>query len=134
MNPIAQPPTTQAPSGELQGHRADASHPDALREAIELAFNYRGDVTITRASDGLPVEGYIFDRRTDRATGELIIRVIPRSSDERVAIRFSDIATLHFSGKDTASGKSFETWIRKYAEKKLAGEKANIESESLDDA
>ena len=134
MNPIAQPPTSQAPTSDLQGHLADASNPDALREAIELAFNYRGDVSITRASDGSIVEGYIFDRRADRATGELIVRVIPRSSDDRVAIPLSDIAALHFSGKDTASGKSFETWIKKYAEKKLAGEKASIESESLDEA
>ena len=133
MNPIAEPSKVESPA-DLHGHRADASNPDALREAIELAFNYRGDVTITRASDGSTVEGYIFDRRADRATGELIVRVIPRNSDDRVSIPLRDIATLHFSGKDTASGKSFETWIKKYAEKKLAGEKASIESESLDDA
>lgn len=134
MNPLAQPPTSQASSSDLQGHVAQASSPESLREAIELAFNYRGDVTITRASDGSTVEGYIFDRRVDRATGDLQVRVMPRNSDERVNVPFKDIATLHFSGKDTASGKSFETWIRKYAEKKLAGEKASIESESLDDA
>ena len=132
MNPIAEPSKVETPA-DLHGHRADASNPEALREAIELAFNYRGDVTIVRASDGSSIEGYIFDRRADRATGDLILRVIPKTSDERVAIPFSDIAILHFSGKDTASGKSFETWIKKYAEKKLAGEKASIESESLDD-
>ena len=132
MNPIAEPSKIDPPA-ELHGHRADASNPDALREALELAFNYRGDVTIIRASDGCTVNGYIFDRRTDRATGELIVRVIPKNSDDRIAIPFSDIASLHFSGKDTASGKSFETWIKKYAEKKLAGEKASIESESLDE-
>jgi hypothetical protein len=133
MNPIAQPPTTQAPPSDLQGHVAHASNPEALREAIELAFNYRGDVTIIRTSDGSTVEGYIFDRRTDRATGDMVVRIMPRGSDERINVPFSDIATLHFSGKDTASGKSFETWIKKYAEKKVAGEKASIESESLDE-
>ena len=132
MNPIAEPSKVETPA-DLHGHRADASNPEVLREAIELAFNYRGDVTIVRASDGSSIEGYIFDRRADRATGDLILRVIPKTSDGRVAIPFSDIAILHFSGKDTASGKSFETWIKKYAEKKLAGEKASIESESLDD-
>ena len=58
--------------------------------------------------------------------------MIPKNSDDRLAIPQSDIASLSFTGKDTASGKSFETWIKKYAEKKLAGEAANIESESLD--
>jgi hypothetical protein len=125
--------TTSTQSKDLQGHVAHAANPEALREAIKLALDYRGDVTISRQSDGGSIEGYIFDRKTDRTSGEMIIRLIPKNSDERVAIPFSDIASLQFTGRDTASGKSFETWIRKYAEKKLAGEAASIESEKLDE-
>ncbi len=33
-----------------------------LREALEKAFDYRGDITITR-KDGTKVNGYLFDRR-----------------------------------------------------------------------
>jgi hypothetical protein len=36
------------------------------------------------------------------------------------------------SGRDPASGRSWEAWIRRYAERKLAGEAASIESESLE--
>jgi hypothetical protein len=116
---------------DLHGRIVDASDPEILRQAIELAFNYRGDVTIARSS-GESIEGYIFDRTTDKRSGEPVVRIIPRNSDERIVIPIAEIAAVSFSGKDTASGKSFETWIRKYAEKKLAGEKASIESESLD--
>ncbi len=34
-----------------------------IREALEKAFDYRGDVTITK-KDGTQVVGYLFDRRT----------------------------------------------------------------------
>ena len=116
----------------LHGQTFTADDPQVLRSAIESAFHYRGDVTIIRRPRGERLEGYLFDRREDRG-GELIVRLIPKDSDTRVTIPFSEIASLAFTGKDTASGKSFENWVRKYAEKKLAGETANIESESLDE-
>jgi hypothetical protein len=39
---------------------------------------------------------------------------------------------LCFTGKDAAAGKTWENWMRRYAEKKLKGEAADIESETLD--
>ncbi len=116
-----------------QGYTADASDPAALRRAVELAVDYRGDVTITRRSSPQQVEGYIFDRRHDRASNDIIVRVIPADREERIAIALSDIARIEFTGRDTASGKSFETWVKKYIEKKLAGERASIDSEPLDE-
>lgn len=115
----------------LQGLIVHADEPHALRDAVEQAFHYRGDITITRRSTGEKIEGYLFDRHDQR--GELVIRMIPRDSDARIVIPLSDVHALAFTGKDTASGKTFENWIRKYAEKKLAGETASIESESLDE-
>ena len=103
-----------------------------LRAALEEAFDYRGDVTITTKA-GTRVEGYIFDRRSGTSLAESIVRVIPQNSRERVAIRYSDIAGLEFSGRDTAAGKSWEAWVRKYWEKKVAGEKGiAIEPEVLE--
>jgi hypothetical protein len=49
-----------------------------------------------------------------------------------VSVPYADIAALHFSGRDTAAGKSWEAWVRKYWEKKAAGESADIEPEQLD--
>jgi hypothetical protein len=92
---------------------------------LEKAFDYRGDVTITRR-DGSCVEGYIFDRRTGPTLAESVVRIIPRGDAGRVTIPYSDIAGLSFSGRDPAAGKSWEAWVKKYWEKKAAGEK-NIE-------
>ncbi len=126
------PPPHTGETPVAQGYSADASDQAALRRAIDLAFDYRGDVTITRKSSPQPIEGYLFDRRIDRDSGNVTLRMIASGSGERIAIPLSDIERLAFTGRDTASGKSFETWVKKYVEKKLAGEKASIESESLD--
>lgn len=115
----------------LHGVAVDAHDPVALRKAIDLALHYRGDVTIERAASP-SIEGYIFDCRKDKAGMVTLVRLIPNGRDERIAVPYGDIARLTFSGKDTASGKSFETWVKKYVQKKLAGESASIESEELD--
>ena len=116
----------------LQGRIWEAATDQDLREGLEKAFDYRGDVTITRR-DGSSVEGYIFDRRTGATLAESAVRLIPKGSSTRLAIPYSDIAGLVFSGRDPAAGKSWEAWVKKYWEKKAAGEK-NIElkPESLD--
>ena len=47
----------------LEGWIPELASEDELRVALEKAFDYRGDVTITR-KDGSKIEGYLFDRRT----------------------------------------------------------------------
>jgi hypothetical protein len=103
-----------------------------VREAFEKAFDYRGDVTITR-KDGSKVEGYLFDRRSGASLNDSFVRVIPSATREKVNIAYADIAALAFTGRDTAAGKTFEAWVKKYWEKKAAGEKnIQIEPEKLD--
>ena len=109
----------------LQGHVWQPSNEEELREGLEKAFDYRGDVTITRR-DGRTIEGYIFDRRAASALSESIIRLFPKGESAKISIPYSDIAGLAFTGRDTAAGKSWEAWLKKYWEKKAAGEK-NIE-------
>ncbi len=93
-----------------------------IREALEKAFDYRGDVTLT-LKDGRAINGYIFDRRTGTTLEDSAVRVIPANERAKVTVAYSDIAALTFSGRDTAAGKSFEAWVKKYWEKKAAGEK-----------
>jgi len=69
------------------------------------------------------IEGYLFDRRTGASLKESFVRLYPRNSSEKVSISYAEIAALAFSGRDTAAGKSWEAWMKKYAEKKAAGEK-----------
>ncbi|MCZ6445342.1 MAG: hypothetical protein O6758_04065 [Planctomycetota bacterium] len=118
----------------LQGLACDASNPHELRRALDEALDYRGDVTITRKSTGESIQGYVFDRTSAATLSDSKIRIIPTNGGQRVTIPYDDIAQVRFSGKDTAAGRSFETWMKKYVRNKLAGEAANIESESLDDA
>src|SRR5437588_1429613 len=80
-----------------------------VRDALEKAFDYRGDVTVTR-KDGSTVEGYIFDRgHTGPALADHYVRLFPKDAAARVRIPYTDIAALAFTGRDTAAGKSFET-------------------------
>ena len=111
-----------------------------IREALEKAFDYRGDITIT-LKGGSTVEGYLYDRRLGTTLDNSVVRLIPTppkgspasTTVERVNIPYSDIAGLQFSGRDTAAGKTFDAWVKKYWEKKAAGEKnIQIVPEKLD--
>jgi hypothetical protein len=116
----------------LEGWLPELASEEETRVALEKAFDYRGDVTITR-KDGSKVEGYIFDRRSGSTLSDSLVRLFPKDSDQKLAIPYSEIAALAFSGRDTAAGKSFEAWVRKYWEKRAAGESnIGIESEALD--
>ena len=107
-----------------------------IREALEKAFDYRGDVTITRR-DGSVVEGYLYDRYNAPTLEASVVRLIPvpkpGAPTERVNIRYADVVALSFSGRDTAAGKTFDAWVKKYWEKKAAGEtNIQIAPEKLD--
>ena len=106
----------------LEGWIPQFASDEEIRLALEKAFDYRGDITITR-KNGEKIEGYIFDRRTGKTLTDSAVRLYPKSGNEKRTISYADIAALAFSGKDTAAGKSWEAWMKKYQEKKAAGEK-----------
>ena len=116
----------------LQGQAWPAETEEDLRTGLEKAFDYRGDVTITRR-DGTVVEGYLFDRRSGVTLHDSYVRIMPQNTTDKLKIRYSEIGGIAFTGRDTASGKSWDAWVKKYLEKKAAGEK-NIElvPENLD--
>ena len=106
----------------LEGWIPTVANEEDLRQALEKAFDYRGDITITR-KDGTKIEGYLFDRRSGKSLKDSLVRLYPKTSNEKVAIPYSEIAALAFTGRDTAAGKSWEAWMKKYAEKKAKGER-----------
>ena len=124
-NPVHVPDNSPAPS-------PGAAAP-TLRDTIERAFNYRGDVTIRRRDPHPPIEGYLFDRSFKPSDEQSLVRIISKGDNARHTISLAEIESIEFTGKDTAAGKSFDTWVRKYVEKKLNGETASIHSESLED-
>lgn len=116
----------------LQGWVPELAGEEELRQALEKAFDYRGDVAITR-KDGSKIEGYIFDRRSGTTLADSAVRLFPKDSSQKVTVPYSDIAALRFSDRDPAAGKSWEAWVRKYWEKKAAGEKGiGIQAEALE--
>ena len=109
---------------------------DLTDDALSRSTCWRRRSTIGATSrftlkDGRTIAGYLFDRRA-RARRSRTHRSaswgVP--SDEKITVRYADIKHIAFSDRDPAAGKSFETWVKKYIEKKLAGEKASIESEA----
>jgi hypothetical protein len=107
---------------QLEGWIPSLASDEEIRVALEKAFDYRGDITITRR-DGSKVEGYLFDRRSATTLRDSLVRLYPKTSNEKVSVSYADIAALAFTGRDTAAGKSWEAWMKKYAAKKAAGEK-----------
>jgi len=117
---------------KIEGWVPELATEDDLFHALEEAFDYRGDVSITR-KDGSRIEGYIFDRRKGATLASSVVRMIPQNSLEKISVRYSEIAALAFTGRDTAAGKSWEAWVRKYWERKAAGEKGiALEPEALE--
>jgi len=115
----------------LEGTVFEHASPDELRTALERAFDYRGDVLITR-KNGVKVEGYVFDRRSGKSLEDSLVRVLPKDGSPRVSIPYADIASLAFTGRDMAAGKSWEAWVQHYWEKKAAGQTVSLEPEKLE--
>lgn len=116
----------------IEGWVPELASDDDLRVALEKAFDYRGDVTLT-LKDGTKMEGYIFDRVTGPSLSTSFVRVLPKDSNNRIKACYADISALAFTGRDTAAGKSWEAWTRKYWEKKAVGEgDLNLRPEALD--
>ena len=116
---------------QLEGWIPSLASADEIRQALEKAFDYRGDVTLT-LKDGRVVHGYVFDRRPGATLQDSAVRVMPSDERTKLTIPYAEIAALAFTGRDNAAGRTFEAWVKKYWEKKAAGEKnIAIEPERL---
>ena len=135
MQPALNPDELEVAPGftheRLQGWIPSVEDENELRDALEKAFDYRGDVTITR-KNGQVIEGYLYDRRAGKTLSDSLVRILPSDGTPRQNVAYSDIAGLVFSDRDPAAGKSWEAWVRKYWEKRAKGEKAEIQPEALD--
>lgn len=136
LRPVHNPDELEVAPGtaheNLEGWIPELASEEDLRLALNKAFDYRGDVTLT-LKDGRKVDGYIFDRREGSNLRDSVVRLFPAGRDEKVSLAYADIAAVSFSGRDTAAGRSWEAWVRKYWEKRQAGEQnIGIEPEKLE--
>jgi hypothetical protein len=105
----------------LEGWVPALASEDDLRTALEKAFDYRGDISLTFKS-GERVEAYVFNRSTGKSLADSYVQYFASNAPEKRRATYADIARIEFTGKDRAAGKHWEAWLKKYAEKKAAGE------------
>jgi hypothetical protein len=78
-----------------------------LEKVIDMAFDYRGDVTVDKA-DGSKVSGYLYNR--DATAASPFVQLFASDTGQQVTLRYTDIANVRFTGRDTAAGQSYEAW------------------------
>ena len=106
----------------LEGAVPSLATDEEVRQALEKAFDYRGDVTITTKA-GTKIEAYIFNRQTGSTLADSYIQYFAPNVATKQKLSYADIARLEFTGKDRAAGKHWEDWVKAYNERKAAGEK-----------
>ena|ERR1700676_3107838 len=106
----------------LEGWIPEFASDEDVRQALEKAFDYRGDVTLTLKS-GERVEAYIFNRIAGATLAESYLQYFTPKVETKLRLSYAEIARLEFTGKDRAAGKHWEDWVKAYNEKKAAGEK-----------
>ena len=107
-----------APERSLEGWAPVLGQGVTLEEVVDLAFDYRGDVTIELA-DGGTLVGYLFNR--DREASPPYAEVVGADGASRT-VAYVEIRGVRFTGRDTAAGTSWQAWKeRKAAEKAVRG-------------
>jgi len=107
---------------KLEGWIPELASEDDVRNALEKAFDYRGDVTIT-TKDGDRIEAFIFNRHTGSTLADSYVQYFAPNVAAKQKLGYSQIVRLEFNGKDRAAGKHWEDWVKAYNERKAAGEK-----------
>ncbi|MFP5204242.1 MAG: hypothetical protein ACLGSH_02675 [Acidobacteriota bacterium] len=107
---------------QLEGWVPELASEDALKDALEKAFDYRGDVTITTRA-GKKIEAFIFNRHTAATLAGSWVQYFEPNVNGKQKLAYDQIARLEFTGKDRAAGKHWEDWVKAYNERKAAGEK-----------
>ncbi|MGH7208688.1 MAG: hypothetical protein ACREIL_04810 [Nitrospiraceae bacterium] len=104
-------------AGSLEGRVFRPATANELAEAVELAFDYRGDVTLQLQS-GETIEGYLFNRDSPGVPPS--VQIYPKGKEGMRQVQYAEVATIAFTGKDTASGQSWEAWVAKKASQRRA--------------
>jgi len=117
------------PRPTLQGKLLEPTDRASLVKALELAIDYRGDVTLI-LKDDRRIEGflYTFEEKADRI--HLFAKNGKDSTPEKVTA--SEVKAIQFSGDDTAFGKSWDDWqVKSDAAKQAEALRAQKEAEKL---
>ena len=107
---------------QLEGWIPELASEEDVRGALEKAFDYRGDVSITTKA-GKRIDAFIFNRHTGATLAESYVQYFEPNVQGKQKLAYGDIARLEFTGKDRAAGKHWEDWVKAYNDRKASGEK-----------
>ncbi len=113
--------------GSIEGTVMECGDATARRNALQIAFDYRGDVTLD-LQDGSHVVGfvYLFDE-----SGDQVHLFVPQGKESTPrTLPASRVARVRFTGEDTAFGKSWDDWTAK-AEKERKKEAERLAKEAV---
>jgi hypothetical protein len=117
--------TISVTTKSLEGSSFRFQNETERKEGIDQAFDYRGDVTL-ELQDGSSLEVFLFNR-----DGKQVVFFV-KGSDEAKTLSYGEIAGISFSGKDTAFGKSWESWVsKKKTERQAEAERVKAELEKM---
>src|SRR6266704_7049110 len=88
LNPDALEVAPGTQHEQLEGWIPQLASAEEIRVALEKAFDYRGDVTITR-KDGSKIEGYLFDRRSGPTLADALVMLYPKELSQKISIAYS---------------------------------------------
>src|SRR5688572_13997354 len=112
----------------LEGRVFRPATANELAEAVELAFDYRGDVTLQLQS-GETIEGYLFNR--DSTGVRPSVQIYPKGGQGIRQVVYAEVATVAFAGKDTALGQSWEAWVaNKSSQRRAEAEEATASAKA----
>jgi hypothetical protein len=103
----------------LEGWAPEPKDAAELAEVVDMAFDYRGDVTVVLA-DGAERVGYLSNR--DRDVARPFVQLLEPGAADPLRIDYADIRTIRFTGKDTAAGRSYAAWLERRARGRAAEE------------
>jgi hypothetical protein len=90
----------------LQGWEPVVSDDLPFTKVVELAFAYRGDVSLDLV-DGTTLVGYLFNYNSET------LDVIQTETGERHRLLYDQVRAIRFTGRDAAAGQSYEAWQRR---------------------
>lgn len=93
----------------LEGWAPEVGPGVTLEEVVERAFDYRGNVTVV-GHDGRELTGYLFNRNRD--VPEPYVELFDSAGDGPHRLRYADIRTIRFTGRDPAAGGAYAVWLR----------------------
>jgi transcriptional antiterminator Rof (Rho-off) len=112
-------------TSSLRGSTFQPANEQELHDAVDVAFDYRGDVTIT-LKDGTQLTCFVANRMPHKKK----LTYFVKGQDAPQDLDYDAIAAIALTGEDPADGKSWEAWMSKKAEER-AREAEKLRQEAI---